>query len=439
MRKIFISTLVFCSLFLSSCATTACADVSVSADEEKEFSELVAKRFKAVSISDFADAFNHARYIYPDSNPPWELYDTEQILGFAENMVYLQNPDGGWKKNLDLQRKFSLSELKALQKKNASVPPVGWGKGDSSKSSTIDNGNIFSQIRYLCQVYSQVKDIKSIDSKRYLECATKALQWIFDAQHPQSGGFTGCDVFAITYNDDVMSDTLAVLRDIANAGENSVYSVIPKKMRVEAGERYKKGIECILKTQIELTLSSGEKVLTAWCQQHSHETLKPVWAREFEPPSVCSSESYNVLKLLMQDSSPTEEMKRAIIAGCEFFERNDVKIFDKKIEVTKLEENVILNGRNYSTDKKMIDSPGAKEMWARFYALDSSFDVVTGARKSVQGKYPDVLKPVWCDRGCKYVDSFNDLSQERRNGYSYTNTGGKSLASAYEKWKVKYE
>ena len=78
---------------------------------------LLKKKYSPVSLKEFSDGFNHARYIYKNSVPPYKLYDEAQIAGIAENMVFLQNPDGGWTKNLDYQRIFTLEELKALQEK----------------------------------------------------------------------------------------------------------------------------------------------------------------------------------------------------------------------------------------------------------------------------------------------------------------------------------
>lgn len=437
MKKL--NLLILLSIFFYGCASSSDSQLSLQGEvqdlDQVAFLKLTSKSYTAISIDDFSDGFNHARYSYPNSIPPWALYEKSKILGFAENMIYTQNPDGGWAKNLDFQRIYSLNELKRIQEKNKSVPPVTYELKTASNASTMDNGNIHSQIKYLCQVYARVKDDKDIESQRYLDCATRALTWILNAQHPVSGGFTGADVYAITYNDDVMSDSLSLLKAIGDGRD--YFSVFPLETRQKALSAYQKGLDCILKTQITLTLSDGTKVLTAWCQQHSHDTLKPVWAREFEPPSVCSSESFKVLKFLMAEEKPSPEIKKAVVAGCEFFARDDVKIFGKKIIATPLSSPRTENGRTYTTDKTMQDSNPSDVLWARFYALDSSFDVVTGARKPIIGNYPNVLTPIWCDRLCKYVDSFNDLSFERRNGYGYTTTAGKSLLSAYSSWKIK--
>ncbi|MBQ0051701.1 MAG: pectate lyase, partial [Treponema sp.] len=404
---------VFLTVF-GGCASSNNTDgpeTGTQLNPQSDFTKLVQQEYSDISISDFSDGFNHARYQYKDSIPPYELYDTTQILGFAENMVYLQNPDGGWAKNLDFQRVYSLSELESIKEKNKSVPPVTYELHSTSNGSTMDNRNIHSQIKYLCQVYKQVKNSENVDGNRYLECATKALNWILNAQHPVSGGFTGADVFAITYNDDVMSDALTILRDISNG--SGAYSVFPSETQKKAKSAYEKGIECILKTQITVTLKNGTKLLTAWCQQHYHDNLQPRWPREFEPPSICSTESFKVLKLLMADPNPTEAMKKAVKAGVEFFDRDDVRIHDKKVKDVPLSKPIYWENvkRTDTKERIMVDEKGNRDLWARFYALDSSFDVVKDARKPIQGTYPEVLSPIWCDRGCKYVENYMDLIQ----------------------------
>lgn len=441
-NNFFKKNMVFATLaFTAGISFVSCAsDNEVSghggkdgSENDTAFSSLVSRHFKAISISDFSDGFNHARYSYENSIPPWELYDEDQILGFAENMIYLQNPDGGWTKNLDFQRKYSLSELESIQEENKSIEPVTYMLKTESAGSTMDNGNIHSQIKYLCQVYSQVKNDSLVDSGCYLECAERALEWILNAQHPESGGFTGADVYGITYNDNVMTNALALLRDISDGKD--YFSVFSSDIRKKAEAAYEKGIDCILKTQITVTLDDGTKLLTAWCQQHSHETLKPIWAREFEPPSICSAESFKVVSLLMQIKNPSDKVKNSIAAAGKFFDRDDVRIHGRKI-VTKSISPVTLNGRYYTTERSLGSDSSAPDLWARFYALDSSFDVVTGARKPIQGTYPHVLSPIWCDRGCKYVEDFNKLSLERRNGYAYVNTSGTNFLKSYEKWKL---
>lgn len=86
-----------------------------------------------------------------------------------------------------------------------------------------------------------------------------------------------------------MADVLSFLTEVAENKKR--YPFFDDELLEKARKAYWRGIDCILKTQITVTLGDGTKLLTAWCQQHSYENYAPVWAREFEPPSICSTES----------------------------------------------------------------------------------------------------------------------------------------------------
>lgn len=438
MKKIFSDLSFALSAILAFSALFGCASLSSSSEKikssakfvysnQKKFEEYSKKSFASVSLREFSDGFSHARYKYENEIPPYELYSDSQIAGIAENMLFLQNPDGGWAKNLDFQRIYTLEELYSIKEKNKNILPVTFNLKKQNSGSTMDNRNIFSEIRYLSQVYEQIPE------ERYAECAKRGLQWILNAQEPKTGGFTGADVYAITFNDDVMADVLSFLTEVAENKKR--YPFFDDELLEKARKAYWRGIDCILKTQITVTLGDGTKLLTAWCQQHSYENYAPVWAREFEPPSICSTESKKVVELLMKIKNPSEEIKNAVISACEFFSRDDIKIREKKLVRLPRQGNV-LNGRYSDYEKRLVDDENAHDLWARFYALDKSFDVVSGARKPIQGEYPKALSPVWCDRGCKYVENFNDLSLERRNGYGYTTSSIEKLISKeYMDWR----
>ncbi len=453
-KKCLVIFLIFLILSFASCSTSSyigsdtqqsqgLSEVNETAPDSSmyTFSELTKKRFTSISLTDFSDGFNHARYQYENSIPPYELYDESQILGIAENIIYTQNPDGGWDKNVDLQRIYTKAELEKIQSENSKIPAVTYYLKTDKHGSTMDNRNIHSQIKYLCQVYEQVKDKKEINSQRYLDSATKALQWIFNAQHPVSGGWTGADVYGITFNDDVMSDCLVLLGDIAEG--KKCFNVFPSQVRNQAKLSWDRGIDCIMKTQITVTLNDGTKLLTAWGQQYYHDTFQPRWAREFEPPSICSSESFKVLKFLMSVNNPTQDIKNAVKAGVDFFNREDVRIHGKKVYDRPLDTPVYWESVNRVDTKERImedcvDCGHTNDIWARFYALDKSFDLVKDARHTIQGEYPEVLSPVWCDRKCKYVKDYMDISQERRSGYGYTTKAFYSVLNEYNVWSKKY-
>ena len=85
--------------------------------------------YTAIDLSEFEDGFHHARYQYVNETPPWDLYQPEQILGIAENMLILQNSDGGWPKNLDYQRIYTEEEAAQLALAEPSPSTLGSIKG----------------------------------------------------------------------------------------------------------------------------------------------------------------------------------------------------------------------------------------------------------------------------------------------------------------------
>lgn len=373
-------------------------------------SELL-KHYEAISLKPFNDSIAHARTSFKDNKPPYAIYDDTQIVGIAENMLALQNPDGGWKKNYDWAKINSKSELEALKESVKNVEAITYEKPKNHEQSTLDNRNIYSQIAYLAQVYRQKKD------KRYITCINNALTWIFNAQHPTSGGFSGADVMAITYNDDVMAGVLGLLLDVAT--NDDLYGFLPKDKREEALNAYNRGVSCILKTQIKVTTANGDTILTAWGQQHDHETLEPIWARAFEPPSITACESCSILKLLMKDPNPTPQIKQAINSALAFLQDDNIIIHGKKIIRQKAAPEISSAGKYTDYEQIMVDDSDAKDLWARFYDLKT-------------------MQPIWCDRGQKFCATFNDMSKERRNGYAYTGTWPLSCIKEYEAWKQKW-
>lgn len=369
------------------------------------------KSYQPISLRAFNDSINHARKSFKNRIPDYALYDESQIVGIAENMLYLQNPDGGWKKNYDWARKYARNELEGQKKALQNVPPLGYELKTNGMQSTLDNRNIYSQIEYLALVYQQVPD------PRYRECIQRALTWILNAQNPSSGGWTGSDVYGVTYNDDVMTGTMSTLRDIANGLPQ--YQFLGKKVQQQAKDAYDKAIQCVIKTQIKIKQADGTEILTAWCQQHDHETLEPIWARAFEPPSITTSESVELVLMLMEDPAPSDALKKCIVSACDWLLRDDLILKGKKIVRKSAAGEISSKGQYTDYEQVMVDDPDAPALWARMYDLKT-------------------MKPVWCDRDRKICESFNDMSKERRNGYAYTGKWVNKIPEKYGEWKAKF-
>jgi PelA/Pel-15E family pectate lyase len=74
--------------------------------------------------------------------------------------------------------------------------------------------------------------------------------------------------------------------------------------------------------------------------------------------------------------------------------------------------------RTETMGRQLVAKPGAGPLWPRFY------DVVT-------------LKPIFGDRDKNIRDNVNELSLERRNGYSWFNTAPAKAIEVFEKWSFK--
>jgi PelA/Pel-15E family pectate lyase len=142
---------------------------------------------------------------------------------------------------------------------------------------------------------------------------------------------------------------------------------------------------------------------TIWAQQYDPVTLEPVAARNFEPVALSTAESAGVLKFLMAQPAPSPAMRAAIEAGVAWFRAHALT-------------DVEWTGPTPGTGRRLVAKPGAPAIWARFYDPRSG-------------------KPIYGDRDRTIHDDVNDLTLERRNGYSWFNTGGTSLVSAYGKWR----
>ncbi len=406
MSKKMIFTFILTAIFFSfSC--TAVTDRNSESNEEWQKKNL--EHYQAIPLSIFSDSINGVRKKYKDYIPPYPIYEETQIVGISENILAMQNPDGGWAKNFDWGRIYSREELSKLHAKTLSVEPLTYEHKKNGSQSTLDNDTIYTHVEYLCKVYQQVKD------RRYIESAKRALQWIINAQHPKSGGWTGSDVYAITYNDGAMGGVLNLLREIFQE-KPDYFKPLGTKAQKQAKAAYDRGIECVINTQIHVKLAGGKEIAAAWGQQHDHETLEPIWAREFEPPSICTVESINLLLVLMKDKSPSKELRKCIESACDWLLSEQIVIRGKKLTEIPAEPEVSAYGRFSDYETILVDDENAPPLWARMYDLKT-------------------MKPVFCDRGRRFVDSFNELGRERRNGYSYLGSWTPKLRNPYEEWK----
>ena len=364
---------------------------AVFAGDADDIAAAKQKKWAAIDTGAFADSIHHAVMKNKGQKAGYERYAPDRIVHIAENLLAYQNGDGGWPKNIDWLKPLSDEERAAL--------PHG-EPGTTWQDSTLDNSNTWSQIGYLAQVYRQTR------LKRYADSALKAIDYVLKGQRP-SGGWRGADVEAITFNDDAMAGVLRTLKSVID--DTQLYDFVDPARRASALKEYEKGIRCTLDCQIKV---NGR--LTAWCQQHDHETLKPIWARSFEPPSLTACESTDVVRMLMEIDKPSPEVIRAVQAAVAWLDK--VKIPGLRIEKAPAEP--IEYKYHYADfDYVEVKDPHAPPIWTRHYDLETE-------------------TPIFCDRDRKITRNFADLQRERRTGTAwYGHWPEKLLAKEYPVWQ----
>lgn len=343
-----------------------------------------------------------ARSMPLDRSDAW--YGSAEARHIADVIVSFQTPAGGWGKNLAMNKELrqpgeaftpnNLSHFLAPGDFDTPAEP-GW-----NYVGTIDNDATTTQIRFLAKVIAAAG---KAETSSYRASFARGINYLFNAQFPNGGWpqvwpLEGGYHDAITYNDDAMGEVMEILHDLAEAKNDFAFASL--KLRRRAEESFKRGVQCILAGQI---VSDGKR--TAWPQQEDPLTLKPVSARNFEPPAQCTSESANLLLLLMKDlPHPSAEEQRAVRSAAAWFQTRE--IYGQSWQRTP-------EGR------KLVPSPGAGPIWSRYVQIGSD-------------------RPIFGDRDKSIHDDVNELSAERRNGYRWYSADPMRALSQFKTWEEEH-
>lgn len=342
----------------------------------------------------------------------------ENAQQLADSIVKYQMKSGGWAKN-----------QKWLDGVDPKVAKTWWRTGIGS---TIDNGATVSEMKALAKAVDKVFEIKAggyrwLDKKAldgqletYRTAFMRGLDYLLKMQYP-NGGFPqfypvkNKDDYSsqITFNDNATVNVLKLLRDVANGAAEYKNLGIDKSMKKKCLVAYEKGIRCILDCQIRvdatgkvLTYGSDEwknGKRTVWCLQHDKKTLAPVKARSYELPSYTGhGETVNIIELLMDVQSPSDEVSEAVRCAVEWLEAHAMK--DVAVETFVDEE-----GRK---DIRIVEKKDAPLLWARFYDLDNA-------------------EPMFCDRDGVPMKKLSDIGYERRNGYRWVGDAPKRVIDRF--------
>lgn len=306
----------------------------------------------------------------------------------AEKILLYQLPVGGWGKQLEDKSvvNYNLPVDKNLLRKIKST-------GDDH--ATIDNNATSREINILMKAYSETKN------PDYLKAAEKGIRYLLAMQY-ENGGFPqyypnkGLYRKQITFNDNAMVNALTVLYN-ASEGKND-FSAVDERLKEHSKKAVKKGIECILKAQV---LQNGKP--TIWADQYNEVSLQPDKARAFEPISLATAESVGIVRFLMLQPV-TPEIEKSVRSAVQWFTENDIEGYSYNV--------VKQNGKTVrvlAEDKNSV-------VWARFYDIHDN-------------------RPLFGDRDGSVKYNYNEVSEERRNGYSWFGDFAKKLIDKeYPKW-----
>lgn len=331
---------------------------------------------------------------------PAQWYGSAEARHIADVIVSFQTPAGGWGKNQDFTKEpRKKGQMWVVFEPTARSQPQDYPNPAAVHwhfVGTIDNDATNTQLRFLAKTIAATG---GGETAAWRASFLKGLDYLFAAELP-SGGWPqiwpleGGYSDALTYNDDALTNTISLLSDVAK-DSGGLFGFVPAEEKEKAAAAVKRARAVIVTSQV---VANGKR--TVWGQQHDPITLRPVAARNFEPAALSATESADLLVFLMQRDDPSAEEIAAIRAGIAWL---------KAVAI----EGVAWESQGGS--RVLVKKPGAPVMWARFYD-------------------PKTMKPVFGDRDKTIHDDVNEISAERRAGYSWYNTGPAKALKLYESW-----
>jgi PelA/Pel-15E family pectate lyase len=329
-------------------------------------------------------------------------YASPEARHIADVIVSFQTPAGGWSKNQDREGALRLPGQPWASDNNSKY--LSENDFDAARDpkwgyvGTLDNNATITEMRFLAKVAAPAA---GHDGEAYRQSFLKGVRYLLAAQFPNGGWpqvwpLEGGYHDAVTFNDNAVSEAAALLTEVSEAKAD--FAFVPADLRAKAGAAAKHGREVIVASQIRI---DGKP--TIWGQQADPFTLEPVAGRNFEPPALSTGESADLLMYLMSLPDPTPAEVAAVHGGVAWMK--SAAIMGK----------AWIGGKGDPEGRRLVDQPGAGPIWSRYYSR------TTG-------------KPVFGERDKTLRDEVNELSLERRNGYSWYSAGPQKAVKAYDAW-----
>jgi len=332
---------------------------------------------------------------------PGEWYASDEARRIADIIVSFQTPAGGWSKRLDMTRHVRFpGELFTTDNNSRFVTDADYDAPHDihwNYVGTYDNDATTTQLRYLAKV---IAALRFGDSVKYRAAFLHGLDYIFASQFPNGGWpqvwpLQGGYHDAITYNDGAMVHVLELLNEVQRGRDE--FAFVPEITRRLAAKSMQRGVKCVLDTQV---VENGRR--TVWCQQHDALTLKPTSARNYEMPSLCSAESAGLMIFLMKLPDPDRKTVAAIHAVAAWFKKTAIP-------------DVVF--RNVGDEgRRLVPARGEGPLWPRYAQIGTD-------------------RPIFGDRDKSIHDKVDEISRERRMGYSWYCEPPLGALDLYRVWK----
>lgn len=344
-------------------------------------------------------AVGSSQYNMPLDRPS-DWYGSAQARRIADAIVSFQTPAGGWSKNQDRtiarlpgQRFSNDAETMEQNPANFDAPADRFW----TFVGTLDNEATWTEMRFLAKVAAHAPGAQGDAWRASIE---RGVRYLLNAQYPNGGWpqiwpLEGGFHDSITFNDNAVANAAMLLRDVSQGREG--FDFVSNDLKSRAGEATHKAVEVILAAQVR----QGDRLL-GWPQQVEPMRLVPTSARNYEPRSIASGETTDILIFLMREPNPSAEVKAAVRGAAAWLEA--VRVYDKSFEMT-------------DQGRKLIERPGAGPIWSRNY------DLVTG-------------RPIFGDKDQTIHDDVNEISIGRRNGYSWWITSPQRALDLYAVWSA---
>jgi PelA/Pel-15E family pectate lyase len=328
-------------------------------------------------------------------------YGAAEARHIADVIVSFQTPAGGWSKNQDREGALRLPGQPWASDNNSKY--LSEADFDAARDpkwgyvGTLDNNATITEMRFLAKVAAQAP---GKDGDAYRQSFLKGVRYLLAAQFPNGGWpqvwpLEGGYHDAVTFNDNAVSEAASLLTEVFEARPE--FAFVPADLRAKAGAAAKHGREVIVAAQIKV---NGKPAI--WGQQADALTLEPVAGRNFEPPALSTGESADLLMYLMSLPDPTPAEVAAVHAGVAW------------MKSTAIMGKAWTGGKGNPEGRRLVDEPGAGPLWSRYYSTAG--------------------KPVFGERDKTLRDDVNELSLERRNGYSWFGAQPAKAIKAYEAW-----